>query len=240
MLKPIKTEKIYEIIVKQITDLIKEKQLRPGSRLPSEREIAATLSVSRASVRQAIAALAARGIVTVQQGDGTFISETYEGVLNPTTLLQDLGQYLASEQISPKQIAEVRRLIETEAAGQCAIYADYDICKSLKKILQEASKDTIKEDDFSRLNDEFHMLIAKGSKNRVYELLMKTFIELMNGNMWYYGKKHSSDREQRRKINWKQHALLTDAICNHDEHRARQIMQAHLNSVVIEMTEVFE
>lgn len=240
MLKPIKTEKIYEIIVKQITDLINENQLRPGSRLPSERDIAAKLSVSRASVRQAIAALAAKGIVTVQQGDGTYISEKHEGSLTPTTLLQDLGQYLASEQISPRQIAEVRRLIETESAGQCAIHADAEVCNALSRIIQKAGTDSLQDADFSQLNDEFHMLIAKGSGNRVYELLMKTFIDLMNGNMWYYGKKHSRDREQRRKINWKQHALLTDAICNHDEFRARQIMQAHLNSVVIEMTEVFE
>lgn len=240
MLKPIKTERIYEIIVKQITDLIKEKHLIPGSRLPSEREIAASLSVSRASVRQAIAALAAKGIVTVQQGDGTYISESYDGAITPTTLLQDLGQFLASQQISPRQIAEVRMLIETEAAGQCAVHADKEICKSLKKIIIEAETNATEDEDFNTLNDEFHMVIARGSNNRVYELLMKTFIDLMNGNMWYYGKRHSSDREQRRRINWKQHSLLTDAICSHDEIRARQIMHAHLNTVVIEMAEVFE
>lgn len=240
MLKPIKTEKIYEIIVKQITDLIKEKQLRPGTRLPSEREIASTLSVSRASVRQAIAALAAKGIVTVQQGDGTYISESYGEVVSSNTLLQDLGHFLASQQISPRQIAEIRRLIETEAAGQCAIYADEEVCKKLKRILREANTIAKTDTDFSNLNDEFHMLIAKGSNNRVYELLMNTFIELMNGNMWYYGKRHSGEKEQRRSINWKQHALLTDAICSHDEKRAKQIMYAHLNTVVIEMSEVFE
>lgn len=240
MLTPIKTEKIYEIIVKQITDLIKEKQLLPGSRLPSEREIATTLSVSRASVRQAIAALAAKGVVTVQQGDGTYISESYSDTASPKSLLQDLGQFLASQQISPRQIAEVRRLIETEAAGQCAIYADEEVCKKLKRIVREANSDAKTDSDFTALNDEFHMLIAKSSGNRVYELLMNTFIDLMNGNMWYYGKQHSGDKEQRRSINWKQHSLLTDAICSHDEKRARQIMYAHLNTVVIEMSEVFE
>jgi len=73
--QPVRPRRIYEDIVRQIQGLIAERQLQPGDRLPSERELAELLSVSRASVREALRVLSAMGLVEVRSGDGTFVRQ---------------------------------------------------------------------------------------------------------------------------------------------------------------------
>ena len=103
--QPIKTKKIYEEIMEQIRQMIAQGDLKPGDKLPSERELADTLGVSRTSVREALTALGALGIIDVKSGEGTFIrrsndSETFEplGLLlaierNPEVQLMEVGGY---------------------------------------------------------------------------------------------------------------------------------------------------
>ena len=131
MLSPIKTEKLYTIISHQIEDLIEQEHLKPGDKLPSERELAQALSVSRTSVRQAISAIASKGLITVKQGDGTYVAEPV--IKMPKDIIIDsLGQSLASRQINPIEIAQARRLIESETAKLCALNADEKTCKKLR------------------------------------------------------------------------------------------------------------
>ena len=72
--KTIKRESTLEVIVQQIKDQIKKGILKPGEKLPSERKLADLLRVSRASIREAIQALAFSGYLEVNQGKGTFIT----------------------------------------------------------------------------------------------------------------------------------------------------------------------
>ena len=74
--RPIKTKRIYEEIVEQLKELISKGELKHGQKLPAERELAESLGVSRASVREALTALEAIGILDIRPGDGTFIRET--------------------------------------------------------------------------------------------------------------------------------------------------------------------
>jgi GntR family transcriptional repressor for pyruvate dehydrogenase complex len=76
--KPIRPKKISEEIVTQIKVLISDGQLKPGERVPSERELAALLGVSRPSVREAIMVLEAMGLVESRQGGGTFVRSLTE------------------------------------------------------------------------------------------------------------------------------------------------------------------
>lgn len=239
MLSPIKTEKLYTIISHQIEDLIEQEHLKPGDKLPSERELAQALSVSRTSVRQAISAIASKGLITVKQGDGTYVAEPV--IKMPKDIIIDsLGQSLASRQINPIEIAQARRLIESETAKLCALNADEKTCKKLRDII--ASSKSINEDkhvDFHDLNVELHRTIADGADNKVYKIFMECFIELMHGNLWYWGKEHSEDHHKWRAKNWAEHEELVDAICRHDPEAAERIMYEHMSTVVTEMQEVF-
>lgn len=243
MLVPIKHEKIYTIIIDQITELIKDRNLKPGDKLPSERELAQALSVSRASVRQAISAIAAKGMITVKQGDGTYVAEPSES--NPSMqdlIINSLGDNLASQQINPVEIAEARRFLESEVARLCAIHAGEDICNKLQEILDETIPKIETSTDsnfFYTQNVKLHQLIAVGSQNKVYEIFTSSFIQLMNGNLWCWGKDHATNKMYHRKVNWQEHIELVDAIKNHDSERARDIMYKHMSSVVNEMGEIF-
>ena len=238
-LSPIKTEKHYTIISQQIEDLIEAEHLQPGERLPSERELAQALSVSRTSVRQAISAIASKGLVRVKQGDGTFVAEPSDKM--PKDIIVDsLGKSLASQQINPIEIAEARRLVESEAAKLCAKNADEDICRRLREIIvQSKSIDADKHYGFYELNVKLHRIIAEGADNTVYKIFMECFIELMHGNLWYWGKEHSPDHGKWREKNWKEHEELVEAICNHDPESAARIMYEHMSTVVMEMQGVF-
>jgi GntR family transcriptional repressor for pyruvate dehydrogenase complex len=74
--QPIVTKKIYEEIVDQLRDLIARGELKPGQKLPSEREMSESMGVSRASVREALTAMEAIGILDIRPGEGTFVKET--------------------------------------------------------------------------------------------------------------------------------------------------------------------
>ncbi|HBP64409.1 MAG TPA: GntR family transcriptional regulator, partial [Desulfosporosinus sp.] len=74
-LKPIRTKKIYEQIVEQIGILVADGKLKPGDRLPSERELVERFQVSRASIREAISALELMGLIEVRAGEGTYIRQ---------------------------------------------------------------------------------------------------------------------------------------------------------------------
>ncbi len=74
--KPIKTKKIYEEVVDQLKMMLTAGELKPGDKLPSERDMAESLGVSRASVREALTTLEAIGILEIKPGEGTFVKHT--------------------------------------------------------------------------------------------------------------------------------------------------------------------
>ncbi|MGD9343686.1 MAG: GntR family transcriptional regulator, partial [Desulfuromonadales bacterium] len=139
VLEPIRPKKISEEIVSQIKQLISKGDLKPGDRIPSERELATMLGVSRPSVREAIMVLEAMGFVESRQGGGTYVKALTEAsIMNPLAklvekrdpeLLRSLAEvrmgleswsaYLAAQRATDADIAEMRRLykiMEKQAA----------------------------------------------------------------------------------------------------------------------------
>jgi len=108
LFRPIKSEKIYKMVIDQVKDLIEDGRLSPGDRLPPERELASMLTVSRASVRQAISALEALGIIDIRHGDGTYVAEESSN----DNVIESFSSLLIKEQMSPDEIMETRLLIE--------------------------------------------------------------------------------------------------------------------------------
>ncbi|NIP49902.1 MAG: FadR family transcriptional regulator, partial [Gammaproteobacteria bacterium] len=129
-LEPIRPKKISEEIVNQIKQLISSGELKPGDRIPSERELASLLGVSRPSVREAIMVLEAMGFLESRQGGGTYVKAlTESSIMDPLAklvekrdpeLLRSLAEvrmgleswsaYLAAQRANEKDIAELRRL----------------------------------------------------------------------------------------------------------------------------------
>src|SRR3954468_15733751 len=102
-------------IAARLIDLITERQLKAGDRLPPERELAATMGVSRSSLREALRALAMLGVAEMRQGDGTYLSN-----LQPGSLMRSVGLVLAMSDTGLEELFEARKLVEPGLAKLAA------------------------------------------------------------------------------------------------------------------------
>jgi GntR family transcriptional repressor for pyruvate dehydrogenase complex len=233
MLKPIKTEKLYNVIMRRITEFIREQKLESGDKLPPERELAIALSVSRASVRQAITALAAQGMVTMRHGDGNYISQTSEN-----SMLELFGHFLAGAQINPDEILEVRIMLECEAARLCALRADDKHLSVLLNLLERNRMRNGQEDSLSNMNKDLHSAIAGGAANSALLRIMDVVWDIMGGNMWPLLKNESNNRKRQIELHLDQHEQIVEAICARDEKKAYQEMYKHLVTIEREMDSI--
>lgn len=237
-MKPIKTSKIYEIIVDQIGELIDAEHLKPGDKLPPERTIATLLSVSRTSVRQAISALVAKGVLVSRQGDGTYIADDYaHGKVN---VVEELSRNLADELVSPIEISEARILIECESARLCALRADQSILDRLETLINQYNQIDIKEGQLDKINKGLHMTIAEGSGNYVYYILLNNLMKLMNSNLWKHAKDlHPPMEKFSLETHIQQHRAIVKAILSRSPEEAKKAMYAHIANIEEEMIMIF-
>ena len=227
MLEPIRIEKLYNVIMRRITEFIKEQNLELGDRLPPERELAAALSVSRASVRQAIIALAAQGIITMRHGDGNYISDYNSD--NHT--LELFSHFLAGTQINPNEILEVRIMLECEAARLCALRADEKQMALLQDLLERNRIRNGKEDTLNNMNKDLHNAIAAGAGNSALLRIMDVVWDIMGSNMWPLLKKESNNRKKQIELHLDQHEKIVKAICVRNELAAHREMYNHLLTI---------
>ena len=166
MLTPIKSEKVYKIIMKQIKDIVKSGELKRGDKLPSERELALRLNVSRTSVREAIKALETLGLVESKHGGGNYIKNDFEDIL-----LEPLSIAFMLLGSNNSEILELRKVIEPEVASMAAKNITENEIKELENIIEKLSKTTDSKICAS-LDKEFHYVIAKASKNHLLSTIV--------------------------------------------------------------------
>ena len=168
----IKRESTLEVIVQQIKDQIKKGILKPGEKLPSERELASLLGVSRTSVREAIKALSFSGYLEVIQGKGTYVLEMstkYDEIVN---FFSGFSNY------SLDYLMEARIMLEGEFARLAALNASQEEIDLIEKIFNEidSSEDL---NSFVVKDLEFHLTIAKATHNPFMDGLMKIIGEML-------------------------------------------------------------
>lgn len=159
---------VSQTIANRISDMIfLDKKYMPGSKLPNEYDLSAELGVSRASLREAIKILAAKDILIIKRGSGTFVSDS----LGENDDIYGM-KYLEDKKKLVKHWFEFRLILEPKSARLAAENADDtqidEICAMSQKIAEmiKAGKPFTKEDQ------QFHALIAKATKNDVIKLTM--------------------------------------------------------------------
>lgn len=163
MWQPIgQADSISDRIEQQIVDLIHAEQLKPGERLPSERELAALLGVSRPSVREAVKSLEAQGRVHVRHGQGVFVAAPRSE--------QDLRAALAQHGVTLSELFAMREVLEVPAAGWAADAGDRTRLAAAESALTELKKASrVVPPDFQlleKLDAAFHMRIVEAAGNR--------------------------------------------------------------------------
>ncbi len=228
--KPIKTKKIWEEIVDQLKAMITNGELKPGDKLPSERDLAESLNVSRASVREALTTLEAIGILEINPGEGTFIRQTSDAeTFAPLTLL------LTVERNPEAQMMEVRRVLETEMASLAAQRATAENLDRIEKslLLMKSAKNT---HDAVDADLRFHFAIAEATQNTILLRLMNTIADLMHHSLRTDRENLYSHPPTGQRI-LREHDAIFLAIRNHDPEFARNAMLEHINNIEKGITE---
>ncbi len=175
-LQPLTAESLKDVFVKRFEDLILSGKLPVGSRLPSERELALQLHVSRPVVHEGLVDLAARGLIEMRPRHGSFVSDYRKH--GSLAMLNSLVSY-HNGNLSPEllqSLLEMRALVETETAGLAAARRTDQQLEEFREILRkEAKVEPHDVEALVELDFEFHHLLAIASGNLLYPMLLNSF-----------------------------------------------------------------
>jgi len=225
MLKKVKPQRITEKIVEQIKDNIGHGDFAAGDKLPSEREMAEQMGVSRSSIREAIQILEHTGFLEVIQGRGTFIKEIgRESLTDPLQLL------LMSSESSYRDVYEFRLAIEIWAAGKAAERITDEQATDLKNIVSCMQQNIEQGLPITELDAQFHLAIAKASRNSVYYHISNTVFHMIS-EVTRQSHEYLFLSSEDKKILLDDHGAICDSIVSHNSDQARLLMQKHLGRV---------
>lgn len=166
---PAKRVRAYESIVTQIQDAILRGDLRPGQRLPSERDLTVEFAVSRATVREALRVLESEGLIRSRQGDPTGGAEVQE--FSPVVLDRALTTMVHLEQFELVDLLQFRMSIEGSATFLAAVSHTPDQLEKMKTA-HAAATAAIEYgyEEFSAADVEFHRAVAEAANSRILEV----------------------------------------------------------------------
>lgn len=172
----VRRDRLYEQVADQIEERVISEALRPGDRLPSERSLAESLGVSRPVIREATTELAARGLVEVIPGSGTYVKEMgSESASIPIKRFLRVKDKLDSY----SKLQDVRRTLEVDIARLAAERATAQDIEKLEAILKEQESCTNDPDRFAKADLSFHIALAEATQNELYNLLLAPITDLM-------------------------------------------------------------
>jgi DNA-binding FadR family transcriptional regulator len=176
LLKPIRTESLKEVFIRHFEELILSGKFPIGQKLPSERELALQLGVSRPVVHEGLVDLAAKSLVTMIPRVGTIVNDyRKEGSLSLLTSLVNYHQGSLEPRLLDS-LLQMRLLFEVETARLAAIHRTREQLESFQALLQEEKDADIENVEWiSGLDFNFHHLVAIASDNFIYPLLLNSF-----------------------------------------------------------------
>ncbi|SFU36250.1 FadR/GntR family transcriptional regulator [Pseudoduganella namucuonensis] len=210
--------RLYRVVADRIQQLIRDDGIPPGSRLPAERELAAKLSVSRASLREALIALELGGVVEVRGGSGVYVSER---AATPADV-PEVGP-------GPFEVLSARRMIETEIAAMAAKNATDSAVDAILNAVLEMERCHDDRSSNEQADRNFHLAIARATGNTALVGVID-YLWNQRGSLWHKLKAHYAT-EDLRKNTLTDHRAILGAIAAHDATAARQAMRAHLERV---------
>jgi DNA-binding FadR family transcriptional regulator len=205
----------YEQIAERLADDIRSGLLAPGERLPSERDLARTLEVSRASVREALASLALQGVVETRHGAGTFVVG-----LPPAESPHDA---------SPSAVLEARLALEPVVARLAAARGQAD--EVAEKLLVAMEAEPVDIASWNASDRLFHRQLAAMTGNPVLLAFADHVAALMDEPLWQRLRDDSIAQSGRTRIHVAEHRMIYEAIVDGDAEAAAFYSVQHINRV---------
>lgn len=164
-------------VTEQITEAIVSKQVRPGERLPSERDLGARFNVSRTVIREAVRSLVARGLVRVTSGRGVEVSEFNSGNVAASMRLLVRGY----EGLDYQKVNEVRSAVEVQTAGLAAQRARPEDLERLRELCDEHQR-SLQRGDLTaagELDFQFHQELTRASGNELLVAMLDSISDVL-------------------------------------------------------------
>ena len=220
----VKSEKVSELIARQIKDVILNGSMKPGDRLPSERELVDRFQASRISIREALKSLETSGLLTIKAGSGVFVAE-----INSKPLSDSLSSILRIQRISIKELTEARVILEPNIARLASERMTSEDLQELEQNIQEASRmlKTHSPSSTSSQNIEFHSLIAEATHNTVITLTMKTMFTVLKEMTTEI----TGDLSKRQDVSAETircHKTIVKALRDKDSKKVHELMLKHI------------
>jgi GntR family transcriptional repressor for pyruvate dehydrogenase complex len=209
-----------EQVVAHVRDLIERRALRPGDRLPAERELAAQIGVSRPTVRIGLRALAAMGVIRSRHGSGTYIPD------GPPTLGSEPLSFLAAlHGFTREEMYEARRILEVGAAGLAADRATPDQLATLAEEVASLFASMHDGQRFLVHDINFHRSLAAASGNPI----VASLVEMVSA-LYYERRRQTAERASDRDLRdaAEMHRRIYQAVRSRDADAARDAMNEHL------------
>ena len=216
----VRRNRVYEEVAKQIERLILKK-LRPGDKLPSERELAELLRVSRGSIRDAIRSLELMGLVEPRQGTGTIVrAVSTESLVNPFANALKRRKELVTE------LLDFRKMLEPSLAARAAVHVSPEEIFEMEEILRRQEEKQKLGDAAVDEDQEFHYSVALASDNSVVLKVLDVLMDLLRDT-----RARSLQLEARPQTSLAGHRRILAAIKRHDAEAAKSAMRRHLEDV---------
>ena len=211
--------RLYRLIADQLMQMIGSGEYPTGARLPAERDLAAQLSVSRPSVREALIALEVEGVVEVRGGAGVFVSQRRRTA--PVDPLAPLP--------GPFDLIKARWIVESESASLAASHATPEQLGGMKRALDDMRASPTHNEVTLEADQRFHLLIAEASANSALVMLTRQLWDARRGPLYLQFESHFSGKEiWRQAVN--EHAEILHAITSRDGRTARNAMRKHMKN----------
>jgi GntR family transcriptional regulator, transcriptional repressor for pyruvate dehydrogenase complex len=227
--KAVKTSRLFEQIVQQVEDSILKGQLKPGDRLPAERDLAQRFGVSRTAVREAVKTLREKGLVEAYSGRGTFVTNgTSQAIRQSLDLMIRINQQEGSA-----NLAELRLVLEPEIAGLAASRIEDQLLTTMREAVAVMERNLHDPDAYVEADLDFHLALAEAAGNPLILSLLDSIVGLL--------------REQRSRIfnvdggperGQFHHKRILAAIEQRDSEAARDAMRAHLQQVLADSSSI--
>jgi len=221
-IKPVAKTSISDEIVDQVLSLIAKGDLKPGQRLPSERELCKDFGVGRSSLREALRCLSMVGVLTARVGEGTSVA-THGGKF----LGKIVEWRIITEKSDIEDLMEVRVGLEGVTAASAARCGSEEDIAKLQLLLTKMEAAITDEKRFAALDLQFHVSVAAASHN----LLIVDLVSMIRGQLAKTMSKVLSVPNAL-PLTLKDHATIVNAISDRDPEAAQLAMHRHLNNTL--------
>lgn len=218
------SKKVYQQIAEQLAAQLDAGVFRAGDKLPTERELAARMGVSRTSLREAMLALEFNGRVEIRDRAGIFV--------RPQPEVPAPAAFGTESPPGPYEVLEARRLIEGDLTHRVCLRADdaaIDAIVSAAETLNRIDLDDL--DTFQTYDRAFHVLIAQAAGNSVLADMAIALWDQRDGPLWSTWYRGTSSTQNRRR-SASEHAEIATLIKARQATAARAAMERHIDAGV--------